>query len=95
MLSTPAEKATDNLPVLVYMHGGGFSEGSGSIAVYDGEELAKKGIIVITINYRLGLLGFFTHPELSAESPDITSSLSSHTQPGLRAGAEANDNRSF
>jgi len=70
---TPAKKATDNLPVLVYMHGGGFTEGSGSIAVYDGEELAKKGIIVVTINYRLGLLGFFTHPELSAESPNHVS----------------------
>jgi para-nitrobenzyl esterase len=55
-------------PVLVYIHGGGFGEGSGSIAVYDGEALAKKGLVVVTINYRLGVLGFLAHPELTAES---------------------------
>ena len=66
---TPARKADDKLPVMVYIHGGAFTEGSGSIDVYNGEELAKKGIIVVTINYRLGLLGFFAHPQLSAESP--------------------------
>lgn len=65
---TPAKTATDKLPVLVYIHGGALSEGSGSVAVYDGEELAKKGIIVITINYRLGVFGFLAHPELTAES---------------------------
>ena len=70
---TPAKTPEDKLPVLVYIHGGGFSEGSGSVAVYDGEELAKKGIIVITINYRLGLMGFFAHPELTAESPNNAS----------------------
>jgi para-nitrobenzyl esterase len=66
---TPATSANDRLAVLVYIHGGALTEGSGSIAVYDGEELAKKGIIVITINYRLGPLGFLAHPELTAESP--------------------------
>ncbi len=66
---TPAKTATDKLPVLVYIHGGALTEGSGSVAVYDGEELAKKGIIVITINYRLGVFGFMAHPELTAESP--------------------------
>lgn len=70
---TPAKTTEDKLPVLVYIHGGAFTEGSGSIDVYDGEELAKKGIIVITINYRLGILGFFVHPELSAESPHKSS----------------------
>ncbi len=70
---TPAGTPEDKLPVLVFIHGGGFSEGSGSVAVYDGEELAKKGIIVITVNYRLGLMGFFTHPELTAESPNNAS----------------------
>ncbi len=66
---TPAKSSTDNLPVLVYIHGGGLREGSGSIDVYDGEELAKKGIVVVTINYRVGALGFLAHPWLSAESP--------------------------
>lgn len=63
-----ASDAEERRPVLVYVHGGGFSEGSGSVLVYDGEPLAKKGLIVVTINYRLGLFGFFAHPELSAES---------------------------
>lgn len=66
---TPAKKAEDKLAVFVYIHGGGYSEGSGAIDVYDGEELARKGIIVVTINYRLGVLGFLAHPELTAESP--------------------------
>lgn len=70
---TPAQNASDNLGVFVYIHGGGFGEGSGSIDVYDGEEMAKKGIIVITINYRLGALGFLAHPELTAESPNHVS----------------------
>ncbi|MEZ5070450.1 MAG: carboxylesterase family protein [Bacteroidales bacterium] len=67
---TPAETADDKLAVLVYIHGGGFVEGSGAIVTYDGEELAKKGIVVVTINYRLGVLGFLVHPELTAESPN-------------------------
>jgi len=66
---TPAKSAADKLAVFVYIHGGGYTEGSGAIDVYDGEELAKKGIIVVTINYRLGVLGFLAHPELTAESP--------------------------
>lgn len=55
-------------PVLVYIHGGGFSEGSGTVPIYDGESLAKKGLVVVTINYRLGVLGYLAHPELTAES---------------------------
>jgi para-nitrobenzyl esterase len=70
---TPAKSASDNLAVLVYIHGGGLTEGSGSVDVYDGEELAKKGIIVITINYRLGVLGYLAHPDLTAESPNHAS----------------------
>lgn len=70
---TPAKTAKDKLPILVYIHGGGLTEGSGDVAVYDGEELAKKGIVVITINYRLGALGFMAHPELTAESPNHSS----------------------
>jgi para-nitrobenzyl esterase len=65
---TPAKSAGDKLPVFVFLHGGGFNEGSGSIAAYDGEGLAKKGLVMITINYRLGVFGFLAHPELTKES---------------------------
>lgn len=60
-------------PVLVWIHGGAFYEGSGEIITYDGEELAKKGVVVVTINYRLGIFGFYTHPELTKESPQHSS----------------------
>jgi para-nitrobenzyl esterase len=66
---TPAKSATEKLPVLVYFYGGGFSAGDGSEARYDGESMAQKGIVAITINYRLGIFGFFAHPELTQESP--------------------------
>jgi para-nitrobenzyl esterase len=62
-------QAQPPLPVLVYLYGGGFNSGSGEVALYDGEALARRGIIVITLNYRVGGFGFFCHPELSAESP--------------------------
>src|SRR5215469_5714240 len=58
---TGARSANDRLPVYIYIHGGGNTEGSGAVPVYDGEGLAKKGIIVVTVNYRLGIFGFFTH----------------------------------
>ncbi len=70
---TGAKSAGERRPVYVYIHGGGNTEGSGAVPVYDGEGLAKKGIIVVTVNYRLGIFGFFTHPELTAES-DVHSS---------------------
>ena len=56
------------LPVLVYFYGGGFKGGDGSEYRYDGADLARKGIITITVNYRLGIFGFLAHPELSVES---------------------------
>ncbi len=65
---TPAESAAARLPVLFWIHGGGYNSGSGSVAIYDGEPLARQGIIVITVNYRVGVLGFLAHPELTAES---------------------------
>lgn len=67
---TPAKKAAERHPVLVYIHGGGFNEGSGEVLMYDGEQLARKGIVVVTINYRVGVLGFLAHPELAAESAE-------------------------
>lgn len=54
---------------MVYIHGGGLRVDSAREALYDGEELAKKGTVVVTLNYRLGILGFFAHPELAKESP--------------------------
>lgn len=65
---TPAKSSSDKLPVYVFFYGGGNVEGSGAAPVYDGEGLAKKGIIVVTPNYRLGIFGSFAHPELTAEA---------------------------
>jgi para-nitrobenzyl esterase len=65
---TPAKSANEKLPVLVYFYGGGFVGGDGSESRYDGESMAQKGIVTITINYRLGIFGFFSHPDLTAES---------------------------
>lgn len=61
------------VPVMVWIHGGGFVGGSGGSPLYDGTALARKGVVVVTINYRLGIFGFFAHPELSAESKTGTS----------------------
>src|SRR5687767_4018416 len=66
---TPAKRNTAGLPVLVYFFGGGFVAGDGSEPRYDGASMAKKGIVVVTVNYRLGIFGFFAHPELSKEAP--------------------------
>jgi para-nitrobenzyl esterase len=65
---TGAKSAGERLPVYVYIHGGANTEGSSAVPAYDGEGLAKKGVVVVTVNYRLGILGFFTHPDLTAES---------------------------
>ena len=65
---TPAEKENEKLPVLVYFYGGGFVAGDGSEPRYDGESMARKGIVTLTVNYRLGVFGFFCHPELSKET---------------------------
>src|SRR6185312_3117402 len=53
---------------MVWIYGGGYNVGSGSQPEYDGEALAKKGAVVVTINYRLGVFGFFSHPDLTRES---------------------------
>ncbi|MCX6217813.1 carboxylesterase family protein [Spirosoma sp.] len=70
---TPAKSANEKLPVLVYFYGGGFVAGDGSEARYDGESMARKGIVALTVNYRLGVFGFFAHPELTKESPNHSS----------------------
>jgi len=70
---TPAMSSDKKLPVLVWIYGGGFSFGSTSEPVCDGANLAKKGVIVVSIAYRVGQLGFLAHPELSAENPNHVS----------------------
>jgi para-nitrobenzyl esterase len=64
---TGAASARERRPVFFYIYGGGFNEGSTAVPVYDGEGLAKKGVVVVTANYRVGVLGFLAHPELSKE----------------------------
>lgn len=66
---TPAKSPDASLPVLVYFYGGGFVAGDGSEWRYDGARLAQKGIVTVTVNYRLGIFGFFSHPALTRESP--------------------------
>src|SRR5215467_3756994 len=65
---TAASSSTAKLPVMVWSYGGAFTQGAGSVAGYDGEAMAKKGVIFITYNYRVGPFGFFAHPELTKES---------------------------
>lgn len=66
---TPASTGKERLPVLVYFYGGGFVAGDGSEPRYDGLSMARKGIVVVTANYRLGVFGYLAHPELTGESP--------------------------
>lgn len=63
----------ESLPVFVWIHGGGFRAGSGAEPRHDGTALAKKDVVVVTINYRLGVFGFLAHPELTKESPHHSS----------------------
>jgi para-nitrobenzyl esterase len=65
---TSAKSAGDKRPVMVWVYGGGFTGGSGGMTWYDGENLAAKGPVIVTFNYRLGALGFYAHPELAKES---------------------------
>jgi para-nitrobenzyl esterase len=65
---TAAKTASERWPVMVWIHPGGYTSGSGASPGTDGEALAKKGIVLVTINYRLGVFGFFSHPELTKES---------------------------
>jgi para-nitrobenzyl esterase len=65
---TPAKTTGGELPVLVYYYGGGFIAGDGSEPRYDGESMARRGIVAVTVNYRLGVFGFMAHPGLTKES---------------------------
>ena len=66
---TPAKHAGEKLPVMVWLYGGAYTEGGGSSSYNRGDQLAAKGAVIVTFNYRLGSLGFLSHPELTAESP--------------------------
>ena len=70
---TPAKLATEKLPVMVWIYGGGFQAGSASEPRQDGERLAGKGVVDVSLNYRLGVFGFLSHPELTAESKHASS----------------------
>lgn len=69
---TPAHNPNQKLPVLVYFYGGGFTGGDGSESRYDGASLAQRGIVTVTVNYRLNVFGFLALPELAAESSEHT-----------------------
>jgi para-nitrobenzyl esterase len=70
---TSAKSENERLPVLVYFYGGGFIAGDASEYRYDGESMARRGVVVVTVNYRLGVFGFLAHPELTKESPHHSS----------------------
>ena len=65
---TPATKAGQKLPVMVWVYGGAYNEGGGNMPISDGNRLAQKGVIIVTFNYRVGAFGFLSHPELTKES---------------------------
>src|SRR5439155_17456024 len=70
---SPATRADEHLAVMVWIHGGGFTAGTPPERLYHGEAIAKKGVVVVTLAYRLGVFGFLAHPALSAESGTHTS----------------------
>ena len=65
---TGAKKADDKRAVIVWIYGGGFGSGGSGVPIYDGEAMAKKGIVFVSVNYRVGVFGFFAHPDLTKES---------------------------
>lgn len=70
---TPSDQPDANLPVYVWFHGGGFVRGSAAEPAYDGASLARRGMIVVSVNYRLGAFGFLAHPSLAKESANGSS----------------------
>jgi para-nitrobenzyl esterase len=67
---TPAKANDADLPVMFFIHGGSLRAGAAGVPLYDGTKLAERGAVIVTINYRLGRLGFFAHPALTAENTD-------------------------
>lgn len=70
---TGAKSASEKRPVIVYIYGGAFAGGGAGCPIYDGTAMAKKGIVYVSLNYRVGIFGFMAHPDLSAESPEHAS----------------------
>jgi para-nitrobenzyl esterase len=70
---TAAERADEKRPVMVWIHGGALTRGAGSLPIYDGASLARQGVVLVTVNYRLGPFGYLSHPQLSKESPEGSS----------------------
>lgn len=70
---TPATNSTEKLPVMAFIYGGAYMRGSSALPLYNGTALAKKGVVVVTFNYRVGVLGYMAHPQLSKESPHNSS----------------------
>ena len=82
---TPAKKAEEKLPVLVWYFGGGLQCGYPAEMEFDGERIARRGIVVVTVNYRVGALGFLTHPELTKEQPEAPANFGNlDQQAGLK-----------
>ena len=82
---TPAKKTDEKLPVLVWFFGGAFQWGYTPEMEFNGERIASRGVILVTVNYRLGVLGFLTHPELTASQPNDCANFGSlDQQAGLR-----------
>lgn len=69
----PSDVRDGKLPVMVWIYGGGFQQGSAANPIFNGERLAARGVVVVSVNYRVGIFGFMAHPELSAESPQHAS----------------------
>ena len=72
---TPAKSPEDKLPVFVWYFGGGLMEGNTAEMEFDGERIARRGVVVVTVNYRLNAFGFLAHPQLAAEQPDAPSNF--------------------
>ncbi len=77
---TPAKTGEEALPVLVWYFGGGLQWGYTSEMEFDGERMARRGIVVVTVNYRLGVFGFLAHPQLTSEQPDAPTNFGSLDQ---------------
>ena len=82
---TPAKSADEKLPVMVWIFGGGLNNGYPSEMEFDGERIARRGVILVSINYRLNVFGFLAHPELTKENPDMATNFGHWDQ---KAGIE-------